>query len=80
VRPIYELLSGYLRQRARDGAFRKADAVVMVRAFLGMVTHHSLITLIYGDLFLRKSNRDMAREFSRIFLSGVRNNSSNTKK
>ena len=76
VRPVYELLSGYLRQRAREGAFRKADAVVMVRAFLGMVSHHSLITLIYGDPFLRKSNRDMAREFSRIFLNGVRHTSS----
>ena len=80
VRPIYELLTGYLRQRAREGAFRKADAVVMVRAFLGMVTHHSLITLIYGDPFLRKSNRDMAREFSRIFLGGVRMTSSINKK
>ncbi len=28
VRPVYELLSGYIRQRAREGAFRKADAVV----------------------------------------------------
>ena len=71
VRPVYELLSGYIRQRARDGAFRKADAVVLVRGFLGMVSHHSLITLIYGDSFLNKSNRDMAREFSRIFLHGV---------
>jgi hypothetical protein len=71
VRPVYELLSGYLRQRTREGAFRKADAVVMVRGFLGMVSHHSLITLIYGDPFLRKSNRAMAREFSRLFLHGV---------
>jgi hypothetical protein len=48
---------------------------VLVRGFLGMVSHHSLITLIYGDSFLRKSNRDMAREFSRIFLQGICNTS-----
>jgi hypothetical protein len=41
-----------------------------------MVSHHSLITLIYGDSFLRKSNREMARAFSRIFLQGVRVTSS----
>ena len=76
VRPVYELLSGYVRQRAREGAFRKADALVLVRGFLGMVSHHSLITLIYGDSFLRKSNREMARAFSRIFLQGVRVTSS----
>ena len=71
VRPVYELLSSYIRERAREGAFRKADAIVLVRGFLGMVSHHSLITLIYGDPFLRKSNRDMAREFSRIFLQVI---------
>ena len=71
VRPVYELLSGYIRQRAQDGAFRRADAIVLVRAFLGMVSHHSLITLIYGDSFLRKSNRKMAQEFSKIFLKGI---------
>ena len=71
VRPVYELLSNYIRERARQGAFRKADAMVLVRGFLGMVSHHSLITLIYGDPFLRKSNRDMAREFSRMFLQGI---------
>jgi TetR/AcrR family transcriptional regulator len=81
VRPVYELLSGYIRQRAREGAFRKADAVVLVRGFLGMVSHHSLITLIYGDSFLRKSNRKMAQEFSKIFLEGVHKRSpSNHKK
>jgi TetR/AcrR family transcriptional regulator len=71
VRPVYELLSSYIRQRAREGAFRKADAVVLVRGFLGMVSHHALIALIHGDSFLRKSDRQMAREFSRIFLQGV---------
>jgi hypothetical protein len=71
VRPFYELLSGYMRQRAREGAFRKADAVALVRGFLGMVSHHSLVTLIYGDSFLHKSDREMAREFSKIFLHGV---------
>jgi AcrR family transcriptional regulator len=71
VRPVYELLSGYIRQRTREGAFRKADAVVLVRGFLGMVSHHALITLIYGDPFLRKSNREMSREFSRMFLQGI---------
>jgi hypothetical protein len=51
----------------------------LVRAFLGMVSHHSLIQRIYGDPFLHKSNREMAREFAQVFLHGVQIRSSTRK-
>lgn len=71
VRPIYQLLSEYISQRIKDKAFRKGDPLVLVRAFLGMVSHHSLIQVIFGDPFLQKSNREIAGEFAHVYLQGV---------
>jgi TetR/AcrR family transcriptional regulator len=71
VRPVYQLLSDYISRRAKERAFRRGNSMVLVRAFLGMVSHHSLIQRIYGDPFLRKSNKEMAREFAQVFLHGV---------
>jgi TetR/AcrR family transcriptional regulator len=79
VRPVYQLLSDYISRRAKEGAFRRRNSMVLVRAFLGMVSHHSLIQRIYGDPFLHKSNREMAREFAQVFLHGVQIRSSTRK-
>ena len=40
VRPVYEFLGSYIRERQRDGAFVEVDPTVVVRCFLGMVLHH----------------------------------------
>jgi hypothetical protein len=79
VRPVYQLLSDYISRRTKEGVFRRGNPMVLVRAFLGMVSHHSLIQRIYGDPFLRKSNREMAREFAQVFLHGVQIRSSTKK-
>src|SRR5437870_11402534 len=42
VRSLYEFLGSYIRQRQRDGAMIEIDPAVIVRAFVGMVIHHSL--------------------------------------
>src|SRR5205085_7794221 len=39
---MYEFLSAYIRERQRDGAFRQIEPTVVVRAFIGMIIHHSL--------------------------------------
>ena len=71
VRPFYQLLSDYIARRMKDGRFRKAAPMVLVRCFMGMVGNHSLICVIFGDPFLRKSDQQMAREFARMFLNGA---------
>jgi AcrR family transcriptional regulator len=71
VRPAYEWLGNYIARRTADNAFKKNDPVVLVRAFLGMVSHHSLIRVIFKDPFLQKTNKEMAREFAQLFLRGV---------
>ena len=71
VRPTYEWLGNYIARRMTEKIFRKTDPMILVRAFLGMVSHHSLIRIIYKDPLLRKTNKEMAREFSKVFLQGV---------
>ena len=71
VRPVYEWLGNYIARRMTEKIFKKADPMILVRAFMGMVSHHSLIKIIYKDPLLQKTNKEMAREFSRVFLEGV---------
>jgi AcrR family transcriptional regulator len=71
VRPVYEWLGNYIARRMAEKIFRKTDPMILVRAFLGMVSHHSLIRIIYKDPFLQETNKEIAREFSKLFLQGV---------
>ena len=71
VRPVYEWLGNYIARRMSEKIFRKTDPMILVRAFMGMVSHHSLIRIIYKDPLLQKTNKEMAREFSKVFLEGV---------
>lgn len=70
---MYEFLGGYIRDRQRDGAFRDADPMLVVRAFSGMIIHHSLTNTLWDKArtLLDVSNREAAREFTRILLRGV---------
>ena len=79
VRPTYEWLGNYIARRTADRVFKNIDPMILVRAFVGMVSHHSLIRIIYKDSLLRKTNKEMAREFARVFLQGVLNQPSRKK-
>lgn len=73
VRPAYELLGGYVRARQREGAMVEIDARVVVRAFLGMVIHHSMNNTLWDQkrTVLKISNEEAARQFTDILLGGV---------
>ena len=73
VKRVYGLLGGYIRQRQRDGAFTKIDPLIVVRAFIGMIVHHSLNNNLWDRKrkLLRVSNETAAREFTNILLCGV---------
>ena len=76
VRRVYELLGNYVAERQRDGAMIAMDPAIVVRAFIGMVIHHSLTNNLWDpkrDL-LRISNQEAARQFSAILLNGISNN------
>ena len=73
VRRVYEFLGGYIRERQRDGAMIKIDPAIVVRAFIGMVMHHSLNNNLWDPkrLLLNISNETAARQFTEILLKGI---------
>ena len=73
VRRVYEFLGGYIRERQRDGAMIKIDPAIVVRAFIGMVMHHSLNNNLWDPkrLLLNVSNETAARQFTEILLKGI---------
>lgn len=73
VRRMYEFLGGYIRERQCEGAMREIDPAIIVRAFLGMVIHHSLNNTLWdtSHSLLKISNEQAAQEFADILLKGV---------
>jgi AcrR family transcriptional regulator len=73
VRRVYELLGGYVAERQRDGAMIAMDPAIIVRAFIGMVIHHSLNNNLWDPQrrLLRISNKEAARQFTDILLNGI---------
>lgn len=73
VRPVYEFLSSYIRERQRDGAFVEVDPAIVVRCFIGMVMHHSLNNNLWDPdhRLLNISNEAAAKHFTEILLHGI---------
>jgi hypothetical protein len=74
VRRVYQSLSAYIRQRQREGAMVDISPPVIVRAFIGMVVHHSLNNNLWDRQrkLVRISNETAAREFTNILLRGIK--------
>lgn len=73
LRRLYQLLGGYIAERQRDGAMIKIDPAVIVRAFIGMVIHHSLNNNLWDPerRLLKISNQEAAKQFTDILLNGI---------
>ena len=73
VRRVYSSLGGYIRARQREGAIVDVEPALVVRAFIGMVMHHSLNNNLWDRKrsLLNISNKTAAREFANILLHGV---------
>ena len=70
---LYEFLSAYISKRQKAGAMREVEPRVVVRAFLGMIIHHSLNNILWDKSrrLLDISNEEAAHEFATILLRGV---------
>src|SRR5213075_29114 len=73
VKRVYRTLRNYIRERQRDGAMQNIEPLVVVRAFVGMIIHHSLNNNLWDRKrqLLKISNKVAAREFTDILLHGV---------
>jgi AcrR family transcriptional regulator len=74
VARIYGFIGGYIEERQRDGTFREMNPRVAVRAFLGMLIHHSINIILWdkGRNLLDISNEEAADNFARILIEGIR--------
>lgn len=73
VERVYALLGSYIAGRQRDGAMIEMDPAVVVRAFIGMIVHHSLNNNLWDPKrrLLKISNEEAARHFTDILLNGI---------
>src|SRR5215203_749209 len=73
VRPVYEFVSGYIRERQREGALIEIDPAIVVRCFIGMVMHHSLNNNLWDPQrrLLNLTNESAAKHFTDLLLNGI---------
>jgi AcrR family transcriptional regulator len=74
VSRVYEFISKYVAERQRDGAMREMEPKLVVRAFLGMLIHHSLNNILWDKkkILMDLTNEEAARNFTEILLGGIR--------
>ena len=68
-----ELLARYIERRIKEGAFRPMHPALAARAFLGMVSHHGVLNLLYQDDFVPGSREKIVEGMVDIFLKGISN-------
>ena len=68
----YEMLTGYIRRRMGEGAFRKMDPYHAARAFTGSIAHQGMVMVVFKGPDLRGTRRQIARRMVSIFLNGIR--------
>ena len=73
VRRVYSSLGTYIRARQREGAIVDVEPALVVRAFVGMVMHHSLANNLWDRKrsLLDISNKAAARGFANVLLRGI---------
>lgn len=73
ITQIYGFIGEYVSERQKDGAMREINPRIVVRAFLGMLIHHSLNNILWdkGRRILNITNEEAAKNFAEIVLRGV---------
>lgn len=74
VARLYTFIGGYIAARQQAGAMRDVNPRIVVRAFLGMLIHHSLNNILWDKKrrLLDITNDEAAKNFAEILLKGVR--------
>lgn len=73
IEKVYEFIGGYISKRQADGAFKELNPRIAVRAFLGMLIHHSLNNILWDKnrVILDVSNEEAAKSFAGVLLGGI---------
>ena len=68
---FYKLVTGYIRRRVRQGAFRKVNPEVAARGLIGMVSYHGQVAMLFPGRFSVANHRRIAGEMVNVFLHGI---------
>lgn len=68
---IHQIVTGFIQDRCDDGVFRKVDAALTARAFMGMVMHYSIFDQHFGFKLVRASKKRAIETMVDIFLRGL---------
>ncbi len=71
VKEFYAFLTGYIRRRTAEGAFRRVDPMLAARAFVGMSIYQTLTEQLFEKKAAKRSARDIAVTFTELFLTSV---------
>jgi AcrR family transcriptional regulator len=69
---FYKLVTGYIRRRVREGAFRKVNPEVAARGLIGMISYHGQVALLFPGRFSIGNYRRVTAEMVTIFLEGIK--------
>jgi AcrR family transcriptional regulator len=68
---FYKLVAGYIRRRVRAGAFRCVHPETAARGFIGMMTYHGLINILFPKRIRQPNRKRIVREMVTMFLNGI---------
>jgi AcrR family transcriptional regulator len=68
---FYQLVTGYIRRRIREGAFRKVNPEIAARGLIGMISYHGLIGILYPGKFKRADRKRVATQMVATYLEGI---------
>ena len=72
ISEYYEQLAGRIRERIREGKFRKMDPLLAARSFIGMLMHYFLIQELFGGKLYRNLDLDaVSSTMTEIWLAGM---------
>jgi AcrR family transcriptional regulator len=68
----YETLAEYIRVRIKQGGFKPVDPMIAARTFVGMVTYHSLIRVLFGRIAHPELDcGEVGRQVASLWLGGI---------
>lgn len=74
----FQMITDYIEDRMRAGAFRQMDPYLAARVFTGAVRDLGVAEAVFGMQDVKGTQREIAEGLVSIFLEGIRNASSST--
>lgn len=72
ISDYYQAVAAHIRERVRDGRFRKVDPLLSARLFIGMALHYFLVQELFGGSQERDYDlKTVCRSVTDIWLAGI---------